>query len=336
MRKNNASLLLILLLSCINATGQVMSPSVIKDPDLRARQMQHMAQLQQVGRDILAIQFPYPFYLSPRLDIDQPQQLRGDQNSIQFQRYSGQTIIAVIGNYYASYSTDKISRGQRTRETFLNVVVPILKAAVPPFENDAEVGGFGIEVAHHVVGKVMGVAMERPENFMVFLPKAAAVRLISSQQESTQQSALLEAQAFLNGEPITIWISGDGPQLAANGRSDSLGSGTTSTEDAEVGALSSNAPENRSPLIGKNLMSSMKGSSSLPSPTPVHDPSPEALADLQQSKQDVIAQLVKDLDAQAHFVKYAAPTFVPFVAGAILNFRSLPRCRSRPQAPVTS
>lgn len=318
MRKNNAYFVF-LLLAALNVRAQVMSPSVIKDPDLRARQMQHMAQLQQVGHDILAIQFPYPFYLSPRLDIDQAQQLRGDQNSIQFQRYSGQTIVAVIGNYYASYSTDNMTRGQRARETFLNVVVPILKIAVPPFENEEDVSGFGIEVAHHVAGKVMGVSMERPENLMVFLPKTAAIRLISTQQDSAQQAALLEAQAFLNGDPITLWINGNGPQLASSGRSDTLGGGTTSTEDAKVEALSPNAPGNTSPLIGKNLMSAMKESSTLPSPTPLHDPSPEALADLLQSKQDVIAQLVNDLDAQAHFVKYAAPTFVPFRGGSYLE-----------------
>jgi hypothetical protein len=283
MRKNNSAILLIFWLACLNASGQVMSPSVIKDPDLRTRQMQHMAQLQEVGRNITAIQFPYPFYLSPRLDIDQAQQLRGDQNSIQFQRYNGQTIIAVTGNYYASYSTDKMTRGQRARETFLNVVLPILKAAVPPFENDGGVNGFGIEVAHHIAGKVMGVAMERPENLMVFLPRAAAVNLISSQEEGKEQAALLEAQAFLNGDPITLWMSGDGPQLEANGRPDTLGGGTTPSENTKVEALSSDTPGSGSPLVGKNLSSSMNGGSSLPSPTPMHNPSPEALADLQQS-----------------------------------------------------
>jgi len=319
MRKSKACFVVLVLFGALNVRAQVVSPSVIKDPDLRARQMQHMAQLEQVGRNVLAIQFPYPFYLSSRLDIDQAQQLRGDQNSIQFQRYSGQTIIALVGNYYASYSTDKMTRGQRARETFLNVVVPILKSAVPPFENDAEVSGFGIEVAHHVVGKVMGVAMERPENLMVFLPKAAALRLISSQQESAQQAALLEAQVFLNGDPITVWIGGNGPELASSGGPGSLGASAISSQDTKVEALPSNASGNGSSLIGKNLISSIKGSSSLASPTPVHDPSPEALGDLQQSNQDVIAQLVKDLDAQAHFVKYAAPTFVPFRGGSYLE-----------------
>ena len=41
-------------------------------------------------------------------------------------------------------------------------------------------------------------------------------------------------------------------------------------------------------------------------PTPVQDASPQALAALQTSSQELLAKLVKELDPQAHFVSYAS------------------------------
>ena len=66
----------------------------------------------------------------------------------------------------------KINPEQRARSTFLNVVMPVLKAAVPHFQSNQHVQGYAIEISHHIVGKVMGVSMERPENLMVFLPQS--------------------------------------------------------------------------------------------------------------------------------------------------------------------
>ena len=41
--------------------------------------------------------------------------------------------LAVTGNYYAAYP-EKIAAEQRARDTFLNVVMPILKSEVPRFQ----------------------------------------------------------------------------------------------------------------------------------------------------------------------------------------------------------
>ena len=46
--------------------------------------------------------------------------------------------------------------------------------------------------------------------------------------------------------------------------------------------------------------------------TPVRDASPQALAALQASSQEVLAKLVKELDPQARFVAYASQSFVAF------------------------
>ena len=127
------SLIVLSSIVASNSLAQVVSPAEIKDPALRALQQQYMDDLSRAGEDILAIHFDYPFYLSRKLDLDQAQQQIADQSSIRFDSYNGKTVLAITGNYYAAYSAQKISPGQRARSTFLNVVMPILRAAVPRF-----------------------------------------------------------------------------------------------------------------------------------------------------------------------------------------------------------
>src|ERR1039458_71880 len=147
------------LLGPSRARAQVVSPVEIKDPALRALQQQYMDDLEQAGADILATHFDYPFYLSRKLDLDQARQQVADQTSIRFDTYSGKTVLAITGNYYAAYSAKKITAEQRARSTFLNVVLPILKAAVPRFQNNQHLQGYAVEISHHIMGKVMGVSM---------------------------------------------------------------------------------------------------------------------------------------------------------------------------------
>lgn len=133
----------------------------------------------------------YPFYLSRKLDLDQEEQQRADQHAIRFDSYKGQNVLAITGNYYAAYSAQKMSEDQRARATFFAVVMPVLRCVVPRFQSNREIQGYAIEVSHHLMGKVMGVDMERPENLMVFLPQRAAIRLVGSNKEIVQQAALL-------------------------------------------------------------------------------------------------------------------------------------------------
>jgi hypothetical protein len=46
---------------------------------------------------------------------------------------------------------------------------------------------------------------------------------------------------------------------------------------------------------------------------------PEALSKLQRENEDTISRMVKNLDPEAHFVPYAAPTFIGFRQGAYLQ-----------------
>jgi len=301
--------LFFLSLFVAGASAQVVSPAEIKDPDLRTLQQQYMDDLTRAGADILANQFDYPFYLSRKLDLDQAQQQVADQSSIRFDSYKGRTVIAITGNYYAAYSAKKISPGQRARSTFLNVVMPILKAAVPPFQNNQHVQGFAVEISHHIMGKVMGVSMERPENLMVFLPRTGALKLLAAKDETAQQAALLQGEVFLNAQPISIWLNDAVLPPAANSDTNTNDqadhpSASARSDPAQTGV----APIPQSPPKPKE-----------PPPPPPRDTSTEALAAVQLSNQPIIDQILKELDSQAHFVAYAPPKFVAFRQGIYLE-----------------
>ncbi len=301
--------LFFLSLFVAGASAQVVSPAEIKDPDLRTLQQQYMDDLTRAGADILANQFDYPFYLSRKLDLDQAQQQVADQSSIRFDSYKGRTVIAITGNYYAAYSAKKISPGQRARSTFLNVVMPILKAAVPPFQNNQHVQGFAVEISHHIMGKVMGVSMERPENLMVFLPRTGALKLLAAKDETAQQAALLQGEVFLNAQPISIWLNDAVLPPAAN-------SDTNTNDQADHPSASARSDPAQT-VVTPIPQSPPKPKE--PPPPPPRDTSTEALAAVQLSNQPIIDQIVKELDSQAHFVAYAPPKFVAFRQGIYLE-----------------
>ena len=71
-------------------------------------------------------------------------------------------MLEITGNYYAAYSADLMDSSARLKETFQQVVMPILQASVPHFPDDSEFSAFAIEVSHHVRQKVLGVSSEHP------------------------------------------------------------------------------------------------------------------------------------------------------------------------------
>ena len=323
MRRNSSSFFGLIFFISVVAAAQVVAPVEIKDPALRDLQTKNIEDLKAVGQEIVTSSFDFPFYLSRKLDIDEKQQQAADQRSIRFDHYNGKTVLAITGNYYAAYSAEKLSTDRRARETFLHVVLPILKIAVPRFQNNRAVQGYALEISHHVLGKVMNVSMERPENLVVFLPQNAALKLLSAKDENAQQAALLEGQTLLNAAPVSIWLNGEGPKLAGN---------PPPAEESE-------GPQNPSPQVGAEIVNGSDGHAGAdrsggpvasfpkasrvrqaPEPTsPPRDTSPQALASLQGANKEVLGTMLKELDPQAHFVSYAAPSFVAFRQGIYLE-----------------
>jgi hypothetical protein len=317
MPRSSHPLVTVLLIMSAAVHAQVVAPVEIKDPALRALQLKYNGDLRLVGAEIVSTNFDFPFYLSRKLDLDESQQKAADQRSIRFDHFDGKTVLAITGNYYAAYSAEKMSPDQRARETFLKVVMPILKVVVPRFQTNPAVHGYALEISHHIVGKVMNVAMERPENLLVFLPQNAALKLLTAKDESGQQAALLEGQTLLNAQPVTIWLNGEGPRLAAGDvHTDApMESHNASQAGAEIVYGSDGRPEQSTPVPSLPKPA-------IPSPPPrlPRDTSPEALASLQAANKEVLSTMLKELDPQAHFVAYAAPNFVAFRQGIYLEF----------------
>jgi hypothetical protein len=311
--RTNSFLVLIVFSFCFPTSAQVISPPEIQDPELRALQQEYMDDLKQLGADIVSIPTEYPFYLSRRLDIDEAQQKVSDQRSIRFDRYQGKIILEVTGNYYAAYSADKMTPEQRSKETFDHIILPILKVEVPRFLNNRNLQAYAFEISHHVLGKVMGVSMERPENLLIVLPQQAAVRFVSAQDDNVRQAALLQGETNLNGKPVTIWLSGEGPQLTAQEPftdREPTASSSTAVEVVRGGE------EKKDSIQFRPIPKTLKP---LDPPIPIRDTSPQALASLQAEHEETLASIVKELDSQAHFVPYAAPSFISFRKGIYLE-----------------
>ena len=242
-------------LSATALSAQVVSPVEIKDPALRALQQQYTSDMARVGAEILSIHFDYPFYLSRKLDLDEARQQVADQTSIRFDTFSDKTVLAITGNYYAAYSAQRISPEKRARNTFLNVVMPVLKSAVPIFQNNEHVQGFAIEVSHHIMGKVMGVQMEHPENLMVYLPRGGAIKLLSAKDETAQQAALLQGEVYLNARPISIWLNDDVLPAAVSDQGEDPATSGTGHSAASQAERKQDRSESRECREGKHCSS---------------------------------------------------------------------------------
>src|ERR1700693_1619301 len=273
MFKTKLLALILVVVGC-GASAQVLTPAEIKDPDLRSLQQQYINDLKVVGQDIQALPLKYHFYLNRKLDLDESQQQHADQRSIRFDRYNGQTVLAITGNYYAAYP-EKIAADQRARSTFLDVVMPILKSEVPRFQGNHEVQGYALEISHHVLGNVMGVMVERPENLMVFLSQSGALQLLGSRDENDQQAGLMQGQVFLNAQPVNIWLNGEGPQPAPG-----IDPALSSTELAEppAGTQVTQTAEGRSRSVTVSTLAPPVVKPNEVVLTQARDTSPKALA----------------------------------------------------------
>lgn len=317
MRASRAAFLVMLLIAARPVPAQVVSPVEISDATLRALQEQSLNNLKAAGHNITSYHFDFPFYLSRKLDIDEREQKRTDQHSIRFEHYNGATVLAISGNYYGAYSAERFNAERRARETFESVVVPILKVVVPEFQGNASVQGYAVEVSHHVIGKTMGMPIERAENLMVYFPRNAAVKLVVAQSNFAQQAALLEADVFLNAKQLNIWLTDGDP--ASTEETAAATPDAARTTIPPTTAVSADKSAATAPPAANNAAirpDPKPASAPMPPPPPlqppVRDSSPVGLAALQSSIQGVSNQMLKELEPEAHFVTYAPPAFIPF------------------------
>lgn len=287
--------------------GQVITPMELSDPKMQHLQQRHLQTLMAIGKEIGNHKFPYPFYFCRILDVDLPKMQVADQRSIRFDVYQHTTVLAISGNYYASYSAERMDADARLKETFERVIAPILQAEASHFPDDSEFSAFAIEISHHVRRKIMGMSSEMPENVTLIMPIAAAQRFVDAKTEDEKQAAILDAELFLNGEPFSLWLQEGAPPEEWKDRNPPRAAARLQA----VAAVSSpaGAPQSVAPSVSNGLLKSV----------PMRIITPESLAGLQRQNQDAIDRLVKALDAEAHFFSYAPPFFIGFRQGAYLQ-----------------
>ncbi|HWR37779.1 MAG TPA: hypothetical protein VN622_18095 [Clostridia bacterium] len=299
---------IVVLLLPLSSSAQVLSVFEIHDPEARRLQQKYNQQLQQIGAQIHGHEFPYHFYLSRVLDMEEPQQLRTEQSSIGFDIYNKQMVLEITGNYYAAYSRELMDKSKRVRQTFNDVILPILQAAVRQFPNDDSFVAFAVEISHHVRGKVSGITTENAENIVFIMPRAAAHRLVVAMTPEQQQAAALDGAVYVDGEPIALWLTGDeSPNIIAH---DGFVKPENRRDHVEVASIGTPATVPGTP-VSPNLIK--------PNDFPIRLITPDTLKNLEMTHQGTIERMVRGLDAQAHFVSYAPPAFVAFHQGAYLQ-----------------
>jgi hypothetical protein len=301
--------IVVLLAAIAPVRAQVVTPVELPDPKAQHLQQIHLKTLMAIGTEIEAHQFPYPFYFSRVLDVDLPKMQLADQRSIRFDIYKGQTVLEITGNYYAAYSADRMDSYARLKETFQQVIMPLLQVEVPRFPDDSEFSAFAIEVSHHVRQKMMGVSSEVPENVTIIIPVPVAQKLVDAKTDDQKQAAILEAKVFLNGQPFSLWLQEGAP--TEEWKESNPPEPAKKQTLSETVAVTSNPGPSNSPSVSANLMKT--------SPTPMRIFTPESLSNLQRQNDDTIARMAKDLDKEAHFLPYAPPSFIGFRQGAYLQ-----------------
>ena len=300
---------LTLLGTASSVSAQVLTPTELSDPKTQRLQQLYFKALVAIGSEVEAHKFPYPFYFSRVLDVDQSKMPMQDQRSIRFDFYKNQTVLEITGNYYAAYSADRMDPYARLKETFQQVVMPILQASVPHFPDDSAFTAYAIEVSHHVRQKEMGLTAEHPENVTVIIPVLSAQKLVDAKNDDQKQSAMLEAQVFLNGQPYSIWMQEGAP--SEEWKANNSPRPVDKKPPVESAAVTAQPAASASPSVSASLMKT--------TPSTLRIYTQEDLAKLQRQNQDAIERMTKGLDREAHFLAYAPPSFIGFRQGAYLQ-----------------
>ncbi len=291
--------------SLIPAVAQVLSPAEIADPRSQELQEKYYDQLKAFASDAREHHFAYPFVFSRQLDVEAPEQARVDQRSLSFDTYNNQVVLKITGNYFASYSTTALDFNHRTRQTFTDVVLPLLKLAAPRFNKIESLQAYAFEISHHVRNKVLGVNNEGFENVVYIFPKSAVERLVNAGTPEQQQAAVLDGQIYVNGEPFMMWLTGEPPAGQARPRK--------MEKRTEIASLTptvgSSVPIE--PTVNPKLLGMKE--------TPLHIVTPDELAGLNVEHYNVLARMTKELAPQAHFLTYSPPSFIRFRNGGYLQ-----------------
>jgi len=306
----------------LTCAAQILPAARVEDPSSRLLQKRYSPQLQQIAADAMSIHFPYHFYFNQMLDVDESRQKELPQGSVHFDRFNEQAVLEITGNYYAAYSAAALNANQRARQTFQDVVLPLLKVEVARVDRTIPFGAYAFEIAHHVRTKVMGIDTENPENLTLVFPRSIAERLVQAKDVEDQQAAVLDSEVYLNSEPLALWLVGDDAPADVK---DHYLAEYKPTAEPDLAQSRRHAQSISEPaakpedLVNPRLLGQPRFPARTLSRSTQEDVSPGRMVKLQTTYQNTLEHLVHDLNQQAGFVAYAPPVFVPFHQGAYLQ-----------------
>jgi len=301
------------------ASAQVLSPEEIRDPQMSALQRKYLAELKLITKAAAAHSFPYHFYFSRTLDLAEKDQQGSDQRSVQFDRYQGQTVLKISGNYFASYSTELMKPEERARQTYEDVMFPLLQASVKALEKADAPQAFAFEISHHVRKKMLGVSSEGVENVVLVLPRDSAQRLVAATDPAARQAAIFEGEAFLNAVPVSFWPRPETEVAPAQQPPEKAVQAPPAPAASPRPAKDAGIPNRLAQVPAGALAQQPAPAPPSVDQSPSRDTSPDAVKSLQSSYQSDLDRMVQELNSQAHFVGYAPPAFVPFHKGLYLQ-----------------
>jgi hypothetical protein len=311
-----SSILFCAFLLQASAPAQVLSPEEIRDPQMSALQRKYLAELKLITKAAAAHSFPYHFYFSRTLDLAEKEQPGSDQRAVQFDRYQDQTVLKITGNYFASYSAELMKPEERARQTYEDVMFPLLQASVKALENTDVPQAFAFEISHHVRKKVLGVSSEGVENVVLILPRDSAQRLVAAVDPVARHAAIFEGKAFLNAVPISFWPRPETVAAQAQQAPEkAVQAPPVSPRPAKDAGIPDRLAQHPAAILAQQPAPAPPSADKPPS----RDTSPAAVKNLQSSYQSDLDRMVQELNAQAHFVGYAPPAFVPFHKGLYLQ-----------------
>jgi len=195
-------LALVALLAGGVSSAQLVAPAEIKDPKLRALQSKHQTELTAAAAEMAAHKFPAKVYLTKELDLRSGALFSADRRSIEFSTFGMQTVLRVRANYAAVYPTETPAK-DRVSRTYLDVVVPVLTAAMKAVQEETEMGAVQIEISHHV-RKISVMTIDRFENSAFIVPRAVARRIAGAADPEQQLAGLKDATVYIDGKVVAF------------------------------------------------------------------------------------------------------------------------------------
>jgi hypothetical protein len=196
--------------SAANAKGQspLLAGGILPSHVPESEEEKYMQKREALSAQLNSHPFRYHFCLTTELGAPAEAPCTS-QHSVRLANLGTNTVLEITGNYYAAYSHIQVSKPERARQTFEEVILPALNMAVTQFKNDPQIQGYAIEVSYYVLARVLGVPLEVPENLAVVLPRNAAEKLVETSGPREREVTLQQGQVFLNAEPLTLRLKRD-------------------------------------------------------------------------------------------------------------------------------